>query len=642
MTWSADRIQIGLTALCGVCLAMALVALIPGWTFGTSAQWSIPAVLFGAYFAIKSGFASIRERSFDVNLLMVIAAVGAIAVGHTEDAAVLLFLFSLGSTLEAMAMAKTQSAIEALVRLRPDEALRVTDSGDERVRVETLVPGDTVRVLPFEPIPADGVMLSEHAGVNQSAMTGESIPVEKRVGDTLMAGTQNLDQMLLCRVSHGVGDSTLDKIVELVREAQDNKASGERISKWFGERYTIFVVVAFLISLGARAALGATWNAAFYSSLILLVALSPCALVISSPAASLSALAHAARKGILVRGGEYMEEAGRITMLAMDKTGTLTEGRPKVVEICTGLSHAGQECKIVCWHQEDALGSEASQALTWAAGAEQFSTHPIADSIVSHARALGLEVPEARSHQAHAGLGVEAELPSGNVRVGQPKFFDGAEMPQEFVEHVDEMRSRGVTAVLVNQGEHWAAIGLRDEPRAESADTILAFQKAGVKRIAMLTGDNSGTAAAVAGELGITEVHSALMPESKQRLIEGWVKEGERVMMVGDGINDAPALSTAHLGVAMGGLGSEVALRAADVVLVQDRIQLLPHLIRLGRMTNQIIRVNLIFAAGVIVALTLSSFFLNLPLAIAVLGHEGSTVLVILNGLRLLGGPRTQ
>lgn len=648
MKISADRLQVLLTVFCGGFLVLSFIALIPGYWGWHSDRWAILAVFCGSFFAIRSALESIRERNLDVNLLMVLAAAGAMAVGHIDDAAVLLFLFSLSSTLEALAMRRTQSAIEALVRLRPEEALRVGPNGDEKVRVEALEVGDTVRVLPFEPIPTDGELTSDQASLDEAAMTGESHPVERSRGDKLTAGTQNLDSMLTMRVTHAVSDSTLERIVQLVQEAQDNKASGERISKWFGERYTIFVICAFLISLVARLILQHPWQEAFYASLILLVALSPCALVISSPAAALSALAFAARKGVLVRGGQYVEESGRITTVALDKTGTLTQGRPQVVEICVGKSlvpagacatGGGDADNIVCWHRHEDLHDEAKQALRLAASAEQFSTHPIAESIVNYARAAELVVPPADSHIAVAGMGVEAQVEGQTVRVGQLKFFANADLPTHFREHVEEMRSRGITAVLLQTEDSWAAIGLRDEARPEAKAFVQDLRRSGVHRVVMLTGDNQATAEAVAQEVGVDQVHAGLMPEDKQKLIASWVASGERVMMVGDGINDAPALTTAHLGVAMGGLGSEVALRSADVVLIQDRIERLPTLLRLGRLTNRVIRANLLFAAGVIVCLTVASFITTLPLPMAVIGHEGSTVLVILNGLRLLRGP---
>lgn len=662
LKWTSERIQILLTASCGILLVVHYIASIPGVNLGRPVHYSSLAAIFGAYFAVKSALASVREKSLDVNLLMVLAAAGAVAVGRISDAAVLLFLFSLSSTLEALAMAKTQSAIEALVRLRPDEAILVTQEGDMKVRVESLAVGDVVRVLPFEPVPTDGKLLSERASLNESAMTGESRPVERSRGESLMAGTQNLDAMALMEVTHAVGDSTLEKIVGLVQEAQDNKASGERISRWFGERYTVFVLVAFLGSLILRLVTGQAAPDAFYGALVLLVVLSPCALVISSPAAALSALAFAARRGTLVRGGQYIEEAGRVTMVCLDKTGTLTEGRPQVVEICVmdcsskpiaavvggAVDRAGAACAtedpehdgIACWHGEGEIQGSRAHALMLAASAEQFSTHPIAEAIVEFGRSHGLTIPEAERHQTVAGMGVEAQVQGETVRVGQLRFFEGQSLPDVFREHVEEMRSRGITAVLIQATGFWAAIGLRDEARPEAREFVVALRKSGVRRVAMLTGDNEATAIAVAREVGIDEVHAGLLPADKKELLDRFTREGQRIMMVGDGVNDAPALTQAHLGVAMGGLGSEVALRAADVVLVQDRIERLPELIRLGDMTNRIIRANLLFAAGVIVCLTIASFFTKLPLPIAVVGHEGSTVLVILNGLRLLRGPK--
>lgn len=653
---SGERLQLILTALCGIFLLVSFLALIPGVNLGKSDHWAIAAALAGAYFAAKSAWASLSEKSLDVNLLMVVAAIGAVVVGHIDDAAVLLFLFSLSSTMESLAMARTQSAIEALVKLRPEKAIKITPEGDVSVPVEELQIGDHVRVLSYEPIPTDGALVTERASLNESSMTGESRSIEKVTGDQLLGGTQNLDSMLVLSVTKTVEDSTLSKIVNLVQEAQDNKASGERISKWFGERYTIFVVVAFLLSLGLRMAFKTPFNDAFYSSLILLVALSPCALVISSPAAALSALAYAARNGILVRGGQYIEEAGRVTSVALDKTGTLTAGTPMVVEIC--VSRAGKlatvgaaaECDscgpncdcIICWHDHENLNEDARETLRLAASAEAFSTHPIAEAIVAFANKSGLAIPESSSLQVHAGLGVEAVVEGRTIRIGQVKFFESqkSEVPESFVEHVDEMRTRGLTAVLLHTGENWAAIGLSDRVRNESKSLISNLRKLGVSRIAMLTGDNVATANAIASEVGITDVHAALMPDDKLKLIENWVDSGERVLMVGDGVNDAPALSKAHLGIAMGGLGSEVALRAADVVLVSDRISRIPQLIGLGKLTNRVIRANLIFAAGVICCLTIASFVTKLPLPVAVIGHEGSTVLVILNGLRLLRGPR--
>lgn len=656
--WFRDP-ELVLTILCFISLVLGFI---PGLSWLHYA-----ACAFGGYFAVLDAWESIKNRDIDVHMLMVLAAVGAILVGHVDDAAGLLFLFSLSAALESMAMSKTRSAIESLIRLRPDTAIRIRDEQDEEVPASSLVKGDRVRVLPFQQLPADGVMETSAATVDESAMTGESRPVDKIVGDVVLAGTQNLDSMLVLRVTSEPGDTTLDKIVGLVQDAQDNKASGERISQWFGKRYTIFVLTTFFIVVAIRLILHQPPSSALYSALILLVALSPCALVISTPATTLSALAYAARMGVLVRGGEFIEKAGQVDLVALDKTGTLTEGQPHLVEICVGIRNANAAClvaapaghtcpeceSILCWRNGMDLTPEAMRALRRAASAESFSTHPIAQALVDAARGMGVEIPEADDHVAVPGMGIVASVEGEEVRIGQPKIFEesGDVPPAEFTEHYQEMQSRGLTAVLMKSSESWTAFGMLDTPRPQAADFVQALRAAGVKSVAMLTGDNRQTADAVAKIVKVDEVHAGLMPQDKSALLQKWVDEKHTVLMVGDGVNDAPALTLAHIGVAMGGLGSDVALNAADVVLVQDRLDRLPRLMSLGRMANRVIRANLLFATGMITTLTVFSFIwplipalkhlsAEMPLPLAVIGHEGSTVVVILNGLRLLRGPR--
>lgn len=622
-------IQTLLTVLCGLGLAGGLATGIPWLAYA--------AVAFGAVFALESAWASIRSRELDVNLLMVLAAIGAVLVGAPLDAAALLFLFSLSNTLEQYAMAKTGSAIAGLIKLRPDRATRVDEAGDVVVPVAELRVGDRIRVKSFEAIPVDGEVESGVTHVDEAAMTGESIPVHKAPGDRVLAGTQNLEGMLVMRVAAEVGTSTLDRVVELVRDAQENKASGERISQWFGQRYTIFVVVAFAVSFAVRLGLGQQLNDALYGALTLLVALSPCALVISTPATTLSALAWAGRRGILIRGGEFLERLGKVKVAALDKTGTLTAGKPRLVELCVcSPSPAGGLCREddACWHGSGLPSPEATAMLRAAAAAEQYSSHPIAQAIVEAARDLGIDVPETIGHQDHQGLGVTATLDGVPIKIGQRRFFDA--LPHAFDEHAGEMRERGMTVAIMEFGGRYAALGLRDEPRPNVAETLSELKKNGIERIVILTGDNEQTAKAIAGELGLTEVHAGLMPDDKTRIIAELEDAGTPTLMVGDGINDAPSLSRASVGIAMGGLGSDITLNAADVVIMQDRIERLPELLRLGRRTTRVIRANLVFAASVIVGLTFASLFFRLPLPLAVIGHEGSTVLVILNGLRLL------
>lgn len=601
------------------------------------------SVAFGSVFALQSAYAAIKARELDVNLLMVLAAIGAVVVGRPLDAAALLFLFSLSNTLESYAMSKTRSAIEGLIKLRPDTATRVSEEGDVSVPVQELKVGDQVRVAGFESIPADGRIVQGNTSINQAAMTGESAPVIAGIGSSVLAGTQNLEGMFVMEVTSEVGSSTLDKVVDLVRDAQENKASGERISAWFGERYTIFVLSVFVVAFVIRLVLGQPIYDALYGALVLLVALSPCALVISTPASTLSALAWAGKRGILIRGGEFLERLGQVTVAALDKTGTLTRGKPKLIEICVcGPATVPSLTDVcldphACWHGEGDMSDASKRMLRAAAAADQYSTHPIAEAIVLAARGMGIEVPEALEQQDHSGFGVTAKIDAGNVKIGQPRFFDN--LPDEFESHAEKLRRQGMTVAIMEFEGNFAALGLRDEPREEAREVLESLKKEGIEEVTILTGDNQLTAQTIASELGIEDVRAGLLPQDKTEIIAALEDSGKRVMMVGDGINDAPSLSRASVGIAMGGLGSDVALNAADIVLMQDRLGQLPELVRLGRKTTGVIRTNLFFAASVIVGLTVSSLFFQLPLPLAVIGHEGSTVLVILNGLRLLKGP---
>lgn len=631
---SAQRIQSVLTVLCAIFLAASFA---PGLSV-----LAYLSVACGAYFAIGSAWESLRERSIDVNLLMVLAAAGAVIIGQVQDAGALLFLFSLSSTLESLAMSRTKSAIEGLVKLRPSEATLVTSEGESQVPVEALKLDDRIRVAAFAGFPVDGEILEGSTSVNQSAMTGESREIPKRAGDMVLSGTQNLEGTIVLRVASTVGDSTLDRIVALVHDAQENKASGERVSQWFGQTYTLFVLGAFAVSLLIRLALHFSWVAALSASLTLLVALSPCALVISTPAATLSALAWAARRGILIRGGEFIERLGQINFVALDKTGTLTSGQPSLNEICVCtpvLQVAGGAalCKDgeQCWSGQGQLSAEASKILRLAAAAEQYSSHPLAEAIVRSAREQGISIPGANDQKIVPGKGVTALVEGHAVRVGQVGFFEG-DVPDDFMKHVAEIQRAGMTSVVCQIDGDYAALGLSDTIRPESAGVIDLLRKMGVREVVMLTGDSINTAEAVAKMVGVDWFQAALLPDDKEKLVAEAVKNHQEVMMVGDGVNDAPSLARAGVGVAMGGLGSDVALNAADVVLMNDRLDRIPMMIGLGKRTNLIIRSNLVFAASVIVALTTFSLFGKLPLPIAVLGHEGSTVLVILNGLRLL------
>lgn len=646
MDWLTPERRVAvLTGLCGVFLALSPLGL----------HWTMPywAILFGAVPASQAAWESIRERKLDINVLMLLAAIGSVALGLPMEAAILLFLFALSGALEAFALGRTKSAIEGLVRLRPATALVVTPEGDVERATDDLLVGDLIRVLPFQHVPADAVITEGATSVNEASMTGESAPVSHAVGDQILAGTQNLEGMIVAKVSAVKGSSALDRIVDLVREAQENKASGERISNWFGTRYTVFVIAIFLVSLALRMAFGQGWDRSIYASLTVFVALSPCALVIASPAASLSSLAWAARNGILVRGGEYIEAAGQVDCIAMDKTGTLTTGRPQLAKICACVQVSSQVCRDEdgCWYGDGPMPERSRRLLTLAASVEQFSTHPIAEAIVTACQEQGLEIPTPTDVVSVPGMGLQAKIDGLQVQVGQRRFFEqnGEILPPEFLEHVLEHQREGFTVAIVRAGDEYAALALGDAVRAEAAEALEKLHRLGVTRQVMLTGDTIQTAQAVAGPLGITEIHAGLMPADKEAIIDQLGRESKGVLMVGDGINDAPSLAKARLGVAMGGNGSDIALSAANAALMRDRLTGLPKLVALGQFANRVTKASLLFAGGVVVFLffgtILADAFLTpelrrsiLPLA--VLGHEGSTVLVILNGLRLLAGPK--
>lgn len=579
------------------------------------------SIMFGSVFALGSAWESLRQRQLDVNLLMVLAAVGAVMVGRPEDAAVLLFLFSLSSTLEEFALGKTKAAIAALVQLRPQRALRVRDGVAEEIPVEELIVGDFLRVNSFERLPSDGVVVSGESSVDASAMTGESQPVPVGIGHEVMGGTQNLEGTLTVKVSRRVGDSALDRIVGLVEDAQENKASGERISAWFGQWYTILVLVAFGVSLGVRLWLGQGWDSAFYSALVLLVGMSPCALVISVPASTLSALAHAARRGILVRGGAYIEAAAKVDYVAVDKTGTLTVGRPEMISGWVSSSDGLQD-----WR-------EVPEFMRQVAAIEAGSSHPLAKALVRSVDGSvdGVEVRTIPG-KGLVGLVDGQEIWVGNDRLLMEQGFD---IPVEIHAKAAEEKSLGRTMVYAAGPGNVALATFADEIRREAKGVLEDLRSLGVKEVVMLTGDKPETAAIVAREVGIDRVDAALLPEDKVTHIQELARKGT-VLMVGDGVNDAPSLAQATIGVAMGGLGSDVALEAADVVLASDQLNRIPELIRLGRRTKGVILANLVIAGTVIVVLILGSFVVKLPLPVAVVAHEGSTLLVILNGLRLL------
>ncbi|MFC0339426.1 heavy metal translocating P-type ATPase [Paracoccus niistensis] len=563
-----------------------------------------------------------REHVLDIDLLMVVAALAAAAVGAPFEGAVLLTLFSLSGTLERRALGRARRAIEALMALRPETALRRGPEGTvAEVPAAELVAGDAVVLRPGARVPADGVIAQGRGGVDEAHITGESMPVSKAPGDPVFEGTVNLDGVLDVTVTRGVGDSTIARMIRLVTEAQAAKAPSERFSAWFGQRYTVAVLVGAILAFAAFLWLGHDWNGALYKAATLLVAASPCAIVISVPAAILSALSAAARGGVLFKGGAALETLAAVETFAFDKTGTLTTGRASVTRV---LAFDGDEDGF----------------LSLLAGVEAQSEHHIAAAIRRAATARGITPAPVAETVNRPGKGIVGTDALGTVWAGNP--YLAAEMDADLGHPALAALDTGSqTLVYLGRGPQLlGAITVADEARASAAPALAALRTGGVRRIVMMTGDRRPVALRIGRELGLhpEQIHAAMLPEDKVREMAALAERG-RVAFVGDGVNDAAALARADVGIAMGAAGSEVALQAADVALLSEDLRRLAEAHRLSRRTARIIRQNLAFAMGAMVLLVTGGLFFDLPLPLAVIGHEGGTVLVVLNGLRLLSDP---
>lgn len=581
------------------------------------------AYLAGGLPAAWNALRNLLQRALDIDLLMVLAALAAAAVGEVRDGAILLFLFSLAGTLEHYAMGNTKRAVVGLMKLRPDTANVLRDDGRvERVPVAQVAVGARVLVKPGERIPVDASVLTGSSAVDQAPITGESVPVDKGVGDSVFAGTVNGHGALELTVSRRAEHSTLARMIELVTEAQEQRSPSERFSQWFGQRYTVLVLVGSALALGVFLLLDMPRDAAFYKAATLLVVASPCAIVISVPAAVLSALAASARMGVLFKGGGALEDFGAAKVIGFDKTGTLTEGKMRVTDVVP------------------LRGTEA-ELLRSAAALELASEHPLAQSIVRHASEAHLDVDAAEDVRAVPGMGLHGRVGGENHWAGNRRMLEaqGATLSAEAERALVALEGGGKTAVIVGEGTQLLGVlGVADTPRESAAGSLAALRSLGLARMVMLTGDHRSVALAVAARLGIAEqdVHAGLLPEDKVERVRQLATEGH-VAFVGDGVNDAAALATASVGVAMGTAGSDAALEAADVALLSDDLRMLPEAYALARRANRVIRQNLGFALGIMVLMVVITLFAYLPLPLGVLGHEGGTILVVANGLRLLG-----
>ena len=561
------------------------------------------------------------DHVLDIDLLMVVAAVAAAAVGAAMEGAVLLTLFSLSGMLEHQAMGKARRAVEALMALRPETALLRRDGTIAEVPVASLVVGDVVVIRPGARMPVDGTILSGDGSINESTVTGESVPVQKGPGSAVFEATVNLDAVLDLRVDRSASESTVARMIQLVTQAQAAKAPSERFSAWFGQRYTVAVLVGSAVAFGVFLWLGWSQQDALYRAATLLVAASPCAIVISVPAAILSALSAAARGGVLFKGGASLETLGAVRAFAFDKTGTLTTGQAEVTGI---VSLTGSE---------DAF-------LALIAGIEAQSEHHIASAIRRLIDQRGLTPVIVTGVSTLPSEGITGMDEIGPLWAGNPRL---AARMGAALDDPDLLRLAAGDQTVIYMGRGTQVLGalaVADQTRASSQAGILALRKSGIGQIAMMTGDRRPVALRIGTALGLRddEIHADLLPEDKVELIAGLAAAG-KVAYVGDGVNDAAALARADVGIAMGAAGSDVALQAADVALLSENMERLAAAHLLAKRTGRIIRQNLVFAIGAMLVLVTGSLFFDLPLPLAVVGHEGGTVLVVLNGLRLLFDP---
>jgi heavy metal translocating P-type ATPase len=567
-----------------------------------------------------AGIQALREKTLDVDLLMIVAAIGAAAIGQVFDGALLIVIFATSGALEAFATRRTEDAVRGLTDLAPEQATLLTEGGERQIPVADLGVTDRVLVRPGERVPSDGRVLAGASEVDQAAITGEPLPVDKTPGDEVFAGTSNGTGVLTVEVTRPASDSVVARIATMVEEASATKARTQLFIEKVEQRYSVGVVAATLAIFGIPLLTGDDLTSALLRAMTFMIVASPCAVVLATMPPLLSAIANASRHGVLVKSAVVMERLGTVSVVALDKTGTLTHGTPTVVAI---RPLTGGTC-----------GEEDLLAL--AAAAEAPSEHPIGRAIATAARERGMDVLPATDFRAQVGHGITATVAGWTVSVGSP---DAATLSGDpaITAMVEGEHAQGHTAVVVSlHGRPVGVLALVDRVRDEAAGAIVALHAATDRRPVLLTGDNPTAAATLAARVGITDVRAGLLPEDKVTAVRTLQRDGHRVLLVGDGINDAPALAAADIGVAMGGIGSDLALSSADAVIVRDDLGSLSAVTRLSRRARRLIIQNLVLAATVIAVLVTWDLAGHLPLPLGVAGHEGSTILVALNGLRLL------
>jgi Zn2+/Cd2+-exporting ATPase len=625
ISWVRQHGLLVTTALTGVFLAS-------GWLLGTLGLISdttqlvlyVLTYLFGGTYATYKAITALLDWHVDIDLLMVTAAIGAATIGGWAEGGILLFLFSLGNALEHYALGRTHRAVRALMELSPDDATVLRDGQEARVAVHDLAIGDIVVVRPGERIPVDASVVSGSSTIDESAITGESIAVAKAVGDGVFAGTMNGHGALRLRVDRPAQESTLAKIIRIVEEARQQKSRTQRFTDAFEGPYAIGVIVASAMLVAIPVLFfGQEFQPMFYRAMILLVVASPCALIISTPASILSALANAARMNVLFKGAAHLENTGVVDVVVFDKTGTLTYGKPRVTDVVAMSGYSERDL------------------LYYAAAVERLSEHPLGDAVVNYADKTGIpRVPDEEivDLEAVPGRGIRATIQGSPVRIGNEAMleYEGIPLSTAARAAADELREAGKTTMYVATDQVLGVIAVADVIRPAAPAVMTELKRLGIKKTMILTGDNERAARAIARQVGIDDFRAGLLPEQKLEVIRELEASGHTVAMVGDGVNDAPALATATVGVAMGAAGTDVALETADVILMADDLTKLPYAIELSRRARRTIVQNLTFALAVIVILVIFTLLGHVPLPVGVIGHEGSTIIVVANGLRLL------
>ncbi|MEW2272531.1 cadmium-translocating P-type ATPase [Streptomyces sp. SID685] len=611
--WAAAALVLFLVAL------PPYLAGAPAWAWGP---------LFAAVYASGgwepgwAGLRALREKTLDVDLLMVVAALGAASIGQVLDGALLIVIFAVSGALEAIATARTADSVRGLLDLAPATAARLADDGtEEKVPTGRLSVGEVILVRPGERIGADGRVLAGSGEVDQATITGEPLPVTKGPGDEVFAGTLNGTGALRVKVERDPSDSVIARIVAMVEEASGTKAPTQLFIEKVEQRYSIAMVAATVALFVLPLLFGAALRPTLLRAMTFMIVASPCAVVLATMPPLLSAIANAGRHGVLVKSAVVMERLGQMDAVALDKTGTLTEGAPRLTDV----------------RPLPASGLAEDEVLRLAAAAEHPSEHPLARAVVDAARARGLDIPQVEDFGSAPGTGVTAVVDGASVAVGSPaRLLDGGRTHPAGVVAA-ELEDEGRTAVLVTvEGDPVGVLGIADRPRPDAAAAVAALTALAGAAPLLVTGDNPRAAARLAEEVGITDVRAGLLPQDKVAAVQELARAGRRVLVVGDGVNDAPALAAAHTGIAMGRAGSDLALETADAVILRDELAAVPAVVRLSRRARRLVVQNLVVAAVFITGLVVWNLAGTLPLPLGVAGHEGSTVIVGLNGLRLL------